>query len=258
MSGRGKGRQATNTGKGQKTYGAKTSTPTTIMAADVRAMQPSVAGLPGGGTPQLIAQLLQSLTHPGAPSTAGGHTDVRMTQREYSEYVADCAARRKREETEKEVKLAEAIAAGVKAGLAAQGLPATTNVDGQRKKAKTKKQKATAIMAADADEGSSKTPYECVMAKLGLPASTVKTVTTVAKKQTKQTATPQTRLVNLAKSFEGAAEEIDQEAYPFPNPTKQETEALQHITATIIGMMGKCDATGGHQGRQLHGLCHRL
>ena len=92
-------------------------------------------------------------------------------------------------------------------------------------------------------EGSSKTPYECVMAKLGLPASTVKTVTTVAKKQTKQTATPQTRLVNLAKSFEGAAEEIDLETYPFPNPTKKETEALQHITATIIGMMGKYDAT---------------
>jgi hypothetical protein len=45
-------------------------------------------------------------------------------------------------------------------------------------------------------EGSSKTPYEWMIAKLGLPASTVKTVTTVAKKQPKQTATPQTRLVN--------------------------------------------------------------
>ena len=112
------------------------------MAADVRAMQPSVAGLPGGGTPQLIAQLLQSLTQPGAPSTAGGNTNVTMTPREYSDYVADCNARVKKEETEREVKLAEAIEAGVKAGLAAQGLPATTNVDGQRKKAKNKKTKS--------------------------------------------------------------------------------------------------------------------
>ena len=30
---------------------------------------------------------------------------------------------------------------------------------------------------------------------------------------------------------------------PFPIPTEQETETLQHITATIIGMMGKHDAT---------------
>ena len=366
MSGRGKGQKGTNTGKGSKTYGAKTSTPPTIMAADVRAMQPNGAGLAGVGGPQLLAQLLQSLIQPGAPSTAGGNTNVQMTPREYSDYIADCNARAKREETEKEVKLAEAIAAGVKAGLAAQGLPATTNVDGQRKKAKTKKPKATASPDSDSEaagglvsssdsesappspaakarakrlrqkktkkdaealtrkeldelnnfknvvtellagpasddeednqvkighlkrhlrlavrevekttprkapktltpkkaavrplqlgleaesaegseaEGSSKTPYECMMAKLGLPASTVKTVTIVAKKQPKQTATPQTRLVNLAKSFEGAAKEINQEEYPFPNPTKQEIEALQHITATIIGMMGKCDAT---------------
>ena len=50
-------------------------------------------------------------------------------------------------------------------------------------------------------------------------------------------------MVNLTKSLEGAAREIDQEACPFPIPTEQETETLQHITATIIGMMGKHDAT---------------
>ena len=70
-----------------------------------------------------------------------------------------------------------------------------------------------------------------------------KTVTTVTKKATKKAATPHTRLVNLTKSLEGAAREIDQEACPFPIPTKQETATLQHITATIIGMMGKHDVT---------------
>jgi hypothetical protein len=284
-----------------------------------------------------------------------------MTQHEYSDYVADCAARGKREETEKGTKLAETIAVAVAAAFTAHGLP-VTNVDAQEKKAKTKKQKATAPPVVDSDavsssdsdsappspaakaqakrqrqkqkkkdaaaltqkvlkellsfkdtvtelladpasddeghnrvkigqlkrhlrlavrevekttprkvpktlpvkkatvrpleleqeaesavdsgaEGSSKTPYEWVVAKLGLTASPAKTVTTVAKKQTKKTATPHARLVNLTKSLEGAAREIDQEACPFPIPTEQETETLQHITATIIGMMGKHDAT---------------
>jgi len=92
-------------------------------------------------------------------------------------------------------------------------------------------------------EGSSKTPFEWVLAKLGLSASTVKTVPPVAKKQPKQAATPKTRLINLAKSFEGAAAEINLEEYPFPKPTEQDIETLQHVTATIIGMMGKYDAT---------------
>ena len=116
MSGKGKGRQGTTKGNGKKPWEAKTSTPT-VMAADVRAMKPSGAGLAGGGNAQLIAQLVQSLAHPGAPS-AGGNTNVQMTPREYSEYVADCAARGKKEETEKEVKLAETIAVAVKAALA--------------------------------------------------------------------------------------------------------------------------------------------
>ena len=41
----------------------------------------------------------------------------------------------------------------------------------------------------------------------------------------------------------GAAKEIGVDAVPFPTPTKQETEALESLTATIIGMMGKYDVT---------------
>ena len=90
-------------------------------------------------------------------------------------------------------------------------------------------------------EGSSKTPYEVMRDKLGLPTVT-KTVTTVKKTATKA-ATPKTRLVNLAKSLEGAAKEIDLDEVPFPTPTEQETETLESLTATIIGMMGKYDVT---------------
>ena len=50
-------------------------------------------------------------------------------------------------------------------------------------------------------------------------------------------------MANLAKSLEGAAREIDLEETPFPTPTKQETETLESLTATIIGMMGKYDVT---------------
>ena len=70
MSGKGKSRQGTNTGNGSKTYATKASTPT-VMAADVRALKPSGAGLAGGGTPQILAELLQSLAHPGAGVQAG-------------------------------------------------------------------------------------------------------------------------------------------------------------------------------------------
>ena len=55
-------------------------------------------------------------------------------------------------------------------------------------------------------------------------------------------------MVNLAKSLEGAAREIDLEEIPFPTPTKQETEALESLTATIIGMMGKHDVTTRSKG----------
>ena len=65
MSGKGKSRQGTNKGNGKKPYETKASTPT-VMAADVRALKPSGAGLAGGGTPQILAELLQSLAHPGA------------------------------------------------------------------------------------------------------------------------------------------------------------------------------------------------
>ena len=93
--------------------------------------------------------------------------------------------------------------------------------------------------------------------KLGLPTVT-KTGTTVKKTATKA-ATPKTRLVNLAKSLEGAAKEINLEETPFPTPSKQETETLESLTATIIGMMGKYDVTLKkvlrHQGRRLLGVC---
>ena len=86
--------------------------------------------------------------------------------------------------------------------------------------------------------GSTKTPYEVLREQLGL--STVKkTVATVKKKTTAKTATPKTRLINLVRSLDGAAKEIDVDAVPFPTPTKQETEALESLTATIISMMGK-------------------
>ena len=66
MSGKlkGQGRQGTNKGNGKKPYAAKTSTPT-VMAADVRARKSGGASLAGGGNMQLIAQLVQSLAHPG-------------------------------------------------------------------------------------------------------------------------------------------------------------------------------------------------
>ena len=76
---------------------------------------------------------------------------------------------------------------------------------------------------------------------LGLSTVT-KTVKTVTKKTTK-TATPKARLINLAKSLDGAAKEIGLDAVPSPTPTEQETEALESLTATIIGMMGKHDVT---------------
>ena len=63
-------------------------------------------------------------------------------------------------------------------------------------------------------------------------------------------------MVNLTKSLEGAAEEIDLEKNPFPTPTEQETEALESLTATIIGMMGKYDVTTRSKGAKAP--CRRL
>ena len=137
MSGKGKSRQGTNTGNGSKTYATKASTPT-IMAADVRALKPSGASLAGGGNTQLLAELLQSLTHPRA-GVGTGNTNVQMTAHEYAEYRTHCAAQGQKDEAEKERKQAEAITVAVNAALIKyQGLPTITNVDAQREKAKLK------------------------------------------------------------------------------------------------------------------------
>ena len=51
------------------------------------------------------------------------------------------------------------------------------------------------------------------------------------------------RLINLAKSLEGAAADINLAEITYPTPTKQETESLESLTVTIISMMGKYDET---------------
>jgi hypothetical protein len=136
MSGKGKSRQGTNTGNGSKTYATKASTPT-VMAADVRALKPSGASLAGGGNTQLLAELLQSLTHPSAG--VGSNTSVQVTAIECADYTAHCAAQGQKDEAEKERKQAEAITVAANAALIKyQGLPTITNVDAQRKKAKLK------------------------------------------------------------------------------------------------------------------------
>ena len=43
------------------------------------------------------------------------------------------------------------------------------------------------------------------------------------------------------------------DAVPFPTPTEQETEALESLTATIIGMMGKYDVTTRSKGAKAPG-----
>ena len=135
MSGRGKGKKGTTTGKGSKTYGAKTSTLPTIMAADVRAMQSDGASLAGGGNVQLLAELVQSLTQPRA-GAGTGDMNVQMTAIEFAEYRAHCVTQVQKDEAEKERKQAEAITVAVNAALIKyQGLPTITNVDVQRKKA---------------------------------------------------------------------------------------------------------------------------
>ena len=113
MSGKGKGRQGTTKGNGKKPWEAKTSTPT-VMTADVRATKPVGSSLAGGGSVQLIAQLVQSLAHPGAATTQGD-VKVQMTAHEYA---ADCEARGKKEDTERKKELAETVAVAVQATLA--------------------------------------------------------------------------------------------------------------------------------------------
>ena len=142
MSGKGKSRQGTNKGNGEKPYEANASTPT-VMAADVRTLKPGGASLAGGGNTQLLAELLQSLTHLSAG--VGSNTSAQVTAIECADYTAHCAAQGQKDEAERERKQAEAIAVAVKAALASfQGLPTITKVDVEQKKAKLKKSKVTA------------------------------------------------------------------------------------------------------------------
>jgi hypothetical protein len=150
MSGKGKSRQGTNKGNGEKPDEANASTPT-VMAADVRTLKPGGASLAGGGNTQLLAELLQSLTHLRA-GVGTGNTSVQMTAIECADYTAHCAAQGQKDEAEKERKQAEAITVAVNAALIKyQGLPTITNVDAQRKKAKLKKYKLTAAQETDSD-----------------------------------------------------------------------------------------------------------
>ena len=77
-------------------------------------------GRPGGGqcVMQLLAQLVQSLSNPGAAHQ--GDVKVQFTASEYAEYVAVCAARGKKDEAVKQKELVAAIEAAVGVALAAQ------------------------------------------------------------------------------------------------------------------------------------------
>ena len=70
----------------------------------------------------------------------------------YAEYVADCAARGKKDEAEKQKELIASIAVAVDAALAArQGLPMITKANVDQKKAKSEKQNLTAPPETDSD-----------------------------------------------------------------------------------------------------------
>ena len=68
---------------------------------------------------------------------------------------------------------------------------------------------------SDAD-GDTKTPYEVLKEQLGL--STVKKTVADKKKTTTKISTPMNRLINLVKSLDGAARNIDVDETPYPTP----------------------------------------